>query len=57
MKYIGFPYGIQHYRRLYTSTILKGKIEMDKKAGDLARDMNHSKGTQSKFYLHNIEKK
>lgn len=53
-KYIGFNYGIQHYRRLYTSTKLKGKIKMDKKASDLARDMNHGSGTQSKHYLHEL---
>lgn len=53
-EYIGFNYGIQHYRRLYTSTELSGKIEMDKKASDLASQMNHSSGTQSKFYLHQI---
>jgi hypothetical protein len=53
-KYIGKKQGIQFYRRLYTSTKLDGFIDMNKKANNLARDMNHSRGTQSKYYLHQI---
>lgn len=53
-KYIGYNYGIQHYRKLYTSTELKGKIKLDKKAEDLANQMNHSSSTQKKSYLHEI---
>ena len=54
LDYIGYPYGIQHYRRLYTSTELNGKIQMDEKARNLARNMNHSTNVQSKYYLHKI---
>jgi len=53
-KYIGFPYGIQHYRRLYVSTELNGKVAMDNKARDLAQQMNHSTRVQSSNYLWQI---